>query len=52
MEILKSFSDLIDDIPNMNIFENSLSYDIMKVSLNELKDQIDITIIVCFYGII
>ena len=52
MKVFKSLSNLIDDIPHVNIFEYILRNDIVKVSFNKLKDEINISVILCFDGII
>ena len=52
MKVFKSFCDLIDDIANVNIFEYILGDDVVEVCLNELKYEIDISVIVGFYGVV
>lgn len=52
MKIFQPLGNLVNDIPDMNILENTLSNDVMKVSLNKLENQIDILIIISFDGVI
>ena len=51
MKIFQPLGNLVNDIPDMNILENTLSNDVMKVSLNKLENQIDILIIISFDGV-
>lgn len=52
MKILQCFGHLINDESNVNIFENVLRNDIVEIGFHELKDQINVLIIVCTQCII
>lgn len=45
MKEFYSFDDLVDDEPVMDVFEDFLTYGIMKISLHKLKNKIKILII-------
>ena len=47
MEILEGFGQLVNDKPDMYIFEYALGNHIMKICFHELKQQIDIFVVVC-----
>ena len=52
MEVLECFSHLIDDVADVNIFEDVFGYDVVEVSFYELEDQIHIFIIISFDGFV
>ena len=46
MQVLEGLSHLIYDEPDMNIFENALRNDVMKVSLHVFEKHVYVFIIV------
>lgn len=51
VHVLERLCHLIDYEANMYIFQDSLGYHIMKVCLHELKNQVNIFIVIGFDGI-
>lgn len=49
VQILQSFSNLVDDKLDMDLFEYSFSNHIMQISLHKLEHQVYIFVIICFY---
>lgn len=52
MQILQSFRQLIDDKSDMHFLEDALSDDIVEVGFHELKDKVDIFVVLCFEGLV
>ena len=52
MEILECPCDLIDDKANVDIFEYILGNNIVQVCFYELKNKVDVPIIICLDSLV
>ena len=52
MKIFESFGDLINDIPNVDVFEDIFRDNIVEICLHKLKNEINISVVFCLYCIV
>lgn len=47
VQVLEGFGYLVDDVSDVDIFEDVFGYDIVEVCLDELENQVHIAVVVC-----